>query len=1076
MYVSYRVAYLFHVLSFLLCPKLISLGAFGESLHSHRLLITNSVDGTFTGIDVFSGKLLWVIKSPPLISQSLGGLHFLTKSHHYNIVPSLDGQLYILQQNLSQHHWRDASLKALPLTVDLLFASKFMLTDDSILTGGKDNSLFSFDPLSGKVLYNCSQSGCRSLDASDFPVADNENVRSMILVYHTSNIVRAVHIPTGSERWNLSIRTNDLCLIRDRPSTSTTLMRQSDPMCSSANGGKKDSTAEFVPHGTSESEPLDIEFNLDQLLLVARSTSPPYETVWTYEFSSRVAKSWIYDASTETLQPVRLFSRDADAHSSMKWSTDDSNLMKSPQRSFRKRALGSLMNIFRNRPSFLSQFGSARSAQCPSRDRLVYLGLLDGQPYIQLEDDFEGQSTAHMEFFNVPVISSKSVDLPSTSESGPESNPSIRDLVGYYHASCESDSTSSVCKQPLFADAAPSERVGSQTGLVPWSPNGVHYNKIAPLMDPPNFRHSETPIISPEHNEVSGWMINTANELLMLLFHADGLTTQMPHEASKLYPPSPYHNYLHIFNITLLAFWIWIVGRAFRVLNRQIVQRPSHPPVVIDSTSIPENGCSDCVASCTMCSTANNSASESQPEERVVRTRHTSTSCGTQSIPEFNSTYENEFKFVRCLGRGGFGRVFEAENRFDGCRYAIKRIEIDERTKNGNKFLREVKALASLDHPGIVRYHRAWCECPPAGWQQSRDRIMFGESDEDTEADTGCTGSSVKPNGLLGFQSSVSLSPWKCEKQTSLRNSENSSFSHSNPSHPNGQLAQDSFIVFQADECDQPLSSKGADTSCVHTTSDKMTSAPPSDFPRVSYLYIQMQLCSPVSLRDWLVKHNSPELRPPLIELLQLFRQIVEAVSYLHDHALMHRDLKPSNILFDLTHRLKLADFGLVTSIFDEELRRPSSTTNEMDNGGGAPDADKIRYEYSTLNGFCEPKRGSDSGTADSSGDCKINYRYSRYLRRHTAYVGTDLYMSPEQERGDPYDYKVDIFSLGLILLELLIPFHTNMERVCTLTRAKMQQLPDQLVAQHPDEVRWCYSARVFNPVSHALNRFLWDL
>lgn len=39
------------------------------------------------------------------------------------------------------------------------------------------------------------------------------------------------------------------------------------------------------------------------------------------------------------------------------------------------------------------------------------------------------------------------------------------------------------------------------------------------------------------------------------------------------------------------------------------------------------------------------------------------------------------------------------------------------------KVMREVKALAKLDHVGIVRYNQAWFECPPPGWQEEQDLL-----------------------------------------------------------------------------------------------------------------------------------------------------------------------------------------------------------------------------------------------------------------------------------------------------------------------------------------------------------------
>jgi BR serine/threonine kinase len=46
-------------------------------------------------------------------------------------------------------------------------------------------------------------------------------------------------------------------------------------------------------------------------------------------------------------------------------------------------------------------------------------------------------------------------------------------------------------------------------------------------------------------------------------------------------------------------------------------------------------------------------------------------------------------------------------------------------------------------------------------------------------------------------------------------------------------------------------------------------------------------------------------------EGLDLFRQMVYALEYLHQHGICHRDLKPENILLDANRTIKVADFGL---------------------------------------------------------------------------------------------------------------------------------------------------------------------
>ena len=133
-----------------------------------------------------------------------------------------------------------------------------------------------------------------------------------------------------------------------------------------------------------------------------------------------------------------------------------------------------------------------------------------------------------------------------------------------------------------------------------------------------------------------------------------------------------------------------------------------------------------------------------------------------------------------------------------------------------------------------------------------------------------------------------------------------------------------------------------------------------------------------------------------------IFSQICAGVEYVHSQGLVHRDLKPSNIFFSQDGVVKIGDFGLVT--------------------GGELGAGEVE----TGEGTTWPGQ------------------------QHTDQVGTHTYMSPEQLEGRPYNHKVDIFSMGLILLELLVPAATAMERLGMLGKARQPgvELPASLAGR----------------------------
>ena len=154
------------------------------------------------------------------------------------------------------------------------------------------------------------------------------------------------------------------------------------------------------------------------------------------------------------------------------------------------------------------------------------------------------------------------------------------------------------------------------------------------------------------------------------------------------------------------------------------------------------------------------------------------------------------------------------------------------------------------------------------------------------------------------------------------------------------------------------------------------------------YLYIEMELCRSETLRHWL---NSTKCKTRShTQILNIFEQILNAINYIHSQDLIHRDLKPSNILLSLDGNfVKIGDFGLVV----EDNPNISSSLEENNN---------------------------------NNNNNNNNYNYNNMSNDNN---GTYLYMSPEQLKHKEYSSKVDIFSLGIILYELIVSFETDMER-----------------------------------------------
>ena len=110
---------------------------------------------------------------------------------------------------------------------------------------------------------------------------------------------------------------------------------------------------------------------------------------------------------------------------------------------------------------------------------------------------------------------------------------------------------------------------------------------------------------------------------------------------------------------------------------------------------------------------------------------------------------------------------------------------------------------------------------------------------------------------------------------------------------------------------------------------------------------------------------------PSIEQILELGIQICEGLNEAHEKGVTHRDIKPSNILIDSHGRAKIVDFGLASVVGTDQLTKTGST------------------------------------------------------------LGTIGYMSPEQVRGGEIDQRSDLFSIGVVLYELIAkqnPFKRDSE------------------------------------------------
>ncbi|EGW13611.1 STE20-like serine/threonine-protein kinase [Cricetulus griseus] len=169
--------------------------------------------------------------------------------------------------------------------------------------------------------------------------------------------------------------------------------------------------------------------------------------------------------------------------------------------------------------------------------------------------------------------------------------------------------------------------------------------------------------------------------------------------------------------------------------------------------------------------------------------------------------------------------------------------------------------------------------------------------------------------------------------------------------------------------------------SCDHPNIVKLLDA----FYYENNLWILIEFCAGGAVDAVML-----ELERPLTEsqIQVVCKQTLEALSYLHDNKIIHRDLKAGNILFTLDGDIKLADFG-------------------------------------------------------------VSAKNTRTIQRRDSFIGTPYWMAPEvvmceTSKDRPYDYKADVWSLGITLIEMaeIEPPHHELNPMRVLLKIAKSEPP----------------------------------
>ncbi|CUG91601.1 eukaryotic translation initiation factor 2-alpha kinase precursor, putative [Bodo saltans] len=363
--------------------------------------------------------------------------------------------------------------------------------------------------------------------------------------------------------------------------------------------------------------------------------------------------------------------------------------------------------------------------------------------------------------------------------------------------------------------------------------------------------------------------------------------------------------------------------------------------------------------------------------------------------------FQQHFKIIRRIGFGGAGSVFSVEHRVTKAQYAVKVIPLED---DDVRSIREAVLHGSFDCPFIVRFYYCWIE------EMSMDTaVRLGIFDKDDGMDTASFLSGAAGKVPRGDSSPCNASTTIVPASLRLLFIQMEYFRH-------GTL-EDWMKLRERDirtrrAAQLKMGGGGSSSSTVTSSGLSSTSTKTSDATPV-------QSGAP-ELSEYLLRFGPGTGAPApqeidRIECCEFLLQICKGLDYLHAQGIVHRDVKPSNVFLTEKQGVKIGDFGLAS--------RRKGADEDLAMLPGGP-------------GYV--------GEEDTTPQC------------------SPLYCSPEQRAGHRVTVASDIFSVGVLAVELFSTFATAHERIATLEALRTSGcVPETLSAMFPQEMN------VLRPLLH---------